>query len=297
LHGEVERRTDPLFWGIGPRTPDAERRRYARTVAEAHLAVRLEPWRQSRVEVCLGARCAWFDDEAGGELLDRMTARIPDEFRGYLLARVGDRASLDSRARRAYERLPKSDAVEPLQSGVRLGARVELAGGPRFDDRFGERLALQALLRRGFVVGVSLDLVRRRVLSVRFTFDAVDSLLARGEQLPVTELATLGGQHPLRGFLPGRLLGRTAVSATLEYAWPVWIWLDGVAHYSLGNAFGPALEGGSIGALRQSFGLGLRTTFGGEHRFELLLAGGTRPLDEGGEPESLRFVVGSALDL
>ncbi|MBM4375749.1 MAG: hypothetical protein FJ095_11745 [Deltaproteobacteria bacterium] len=295
LHGEVERRTDPLFWGVGPRVRDVERRRDARTLAEAHVGLRLEPGRQRRVEGWLGLRRAGFDDASGEGFVDSLAA--PDGFGGDLFARVGLRGSLDSRPRGLRALPSESDVVEPAGSGVRLGARVELAGGPRFDNALGASRGPQALVRRGVVMDASLDLVRRRVLTVRFTFDTVNPLLARGDPLPVTELATLGGQSPMRGVRPRRLLGRFALAATLEHARRVRMWLDGIERYALGNAFGPALDGALLGALRQSFGIGLRTTLGGEHRFELLLAAGTRPFDEGGEPESLHFVVGSALDL
>lgn len=301
VHAEVERRTDPLFWGIGPRVPDSSRRRYARTLLDAHVAALSMPWQRSRVETWFGIRRAWFDDDGGGLFVRGSSNAMvePHDFgSGYLLATVGLRAALDSRSPRAHPLRFESDAVHAPVSGVRVAARVELAGGPRFGLEDGSRARrVTAFVRRGAKVGGSVEVFPRRVLSAWLTFDAVEPMVSSDDPIPFTELATLGGQHPLRGFLPGRLIGRTAVSATLEYAWPVWVWLDGVAHYGVGNAFGAGLDGASFGALRQSFGIGMRTVFGGEHRFELLIAAGTRPLDEGGEPESLRFVVGSALDL
>jgi hypothetical protein len=303
LHAEAERRTDRLYWGIGPRAPHAARVRFAESVFDAHLSTIVRPWRKSRIDAYLGVRLAAFDDEHGEVQRAVGEGRVapPSGFgSGYACARVGLRAILDTRTAPPLDRPNESDALEPSPSGVRFVTRTELVGGSLdgTDDRPMRREPIR-FVRQGLKLGASLDLWRRRVVSTTFTLDFVQPIGMPSDSasvLPFTELVTLGGSRPLRGFLPGRLLDRSAVSITLEYAWPIWIWLDGVAHYGVGNVFGASLEGASLGELRQSFGLGMRTNVGAEYGFEMMVAAGTRPFDEGGTPESLRFVVGSQLD-
>jgi hypothetical protein len=111
--------------------------------------------------------------------------------------------------------------------------------------------------------------------------------------VPFTEQASLGGSRPLRGFLEGRLIDRSATALQLDYQFPIWIWLDGTAHYAVGNVFGPALEGFAPERLRSSFGMGFRSAGSRDHLFEVLLAFGTERFDSGAEIESFRFVVGA----
>jgi len=303
LHVEAERRTDRLYWGIGPRAPFDARVRFAESFVDAHLATTLRPWPKSRIDADLSVRRADFDDEHGelAAALRRGFVAPPGAFEsGYTLARIGLRTILDTRTPAPLEGPPESDAEEPSSTGVRFGARMEMLGGPSVDDSsiYAARPML-ALLRQSAKLTAAVDVWRRRVVSVSFAAERIDPQVPEEggrASIPFTELASLGGGRPLRGFLPGRLLGRSALSSTVEYAWPIWIWLEGVIHYGFGNVFGPSFEGASLGALRQSFGFGMRTNVGTEHGFELLVAAGTRPLDEGGAPESLRLVVGSQLD-
>ena len=117
--------------------------------------------------------------------------------------------------------------------------------------------------------------------------------LTRGTEIPFTEQASLGGFRPMGGFLEGRLVDRSDAVAMLDYQWPVWVWLDGVVHYAVGNVFGEHLDGFELGLLRQSFGMGIRSTGRRDHSFELLLAFGTRTFDDGAGIENVRFVVGT----
>jgi outer membrane protein assembly factor BamA len=112
-------------------------------------------------------------------------------------------------------------------------------------------------------------------------------------EVPFTELASLGGGRPLRGFLEGRMRDRSATALQLEYQYPIWVWLDGALHYSVGNVFGPWLEGFEVERLKSSFGMGLRSAGSRDHVFEVLVAFGTERFESGGEIESFRLVVGA----
>jgi hypothetical protein len=71
------------------------------------------------------------------------------------------------------------------------------------------------------------------------------------------------------------------------------VWLDGGMHYAVGNVFGEHLDGFELGKLRQSFGLGLRSSGNPDHALEVLLAFGTDTFDRGAEVEAFRFVLGA----
>jgi len=97
----------------------------------------------------------------------------------------------------------------------------------------------------------------------------------------------------MRGFLEGRLIDRSGVAAQLGYQWPIWVWLDGVMRYTVGNVFGEHLDGFELGLLRQSFGLGMVANGARDHPFEFLIGFGTSTFDDGGGIENFRFVIGA----
>ena len=93
--------------------------------------------------------------------------------------------------------------------------------------------------------------------------------------------------------MDGRLRDRSAITATLDYEWPIWIFLSGYLRLEVGSVFGEHLEGFSFGDMRLSFGGGIRTTELGDNPFDLMLAFGTEPFRDGGSVESFRFVIGT----
>ncbi|MET0414177.1 MAG: hypothetical protein ABW217_22900, partial [Polyangiaceae bacterium] len=151
-------------------------------------------------------------------------------------------------------------------------------------------------IKYGASAGASADLTgSRRTLDLITTLDLADPLPG-DNPIPFTELVSLGGNQPLRAFRAGRLLDRSATSATLTYRWPIWVYLDGAVHYAVGNVFGPHLDGFRPGLLRSSFGIGIDSAGSSDQPFEVLLAFGTAPFEEGARVESLRFVFGTRSD-
>jgi outer membrane protein assembly factor BamA len=111
-----------------------------------------------------------------------------------------------------------------------------------------------------------------------------------GAEIPFTELITLGGSEPMEGFVEGRLADRSALVATLQYRWPIWIWLDGAMRAEVGNVFGEHLAGFDMSLMRFSGTLGFAST-SSEEGLEMVVGFGTETFDSGGKVNSIRFVV------
>jgi hypothetical protein len=110
--------------------------------------------------------------------------------------------------------------------------------------------------------------------------------------VPFTELAALGGAGLMRGFMPGRLLDRSAAAATLHYRWPIWVWLNGAIQLSVGNVFGPHLAGLRPALLRFSGTIGVESGSPDES-LEVLVGLGSETFEHGAQITSLRIVVGT----
>ena len=90
-----------------------------------------------------------------------------------------------------------------------------------------------------------------------------------------------------------RLEGRSGLAAVAQYEWPIWVWLNGALHVAAGNVFDRHFDHLDLDKLRFSGGLGLRTS-GIDYHFELLVAAGTAPFDEGAAFEAVRVVFGGS---
>ncbi|MBW2522569.1 MAG: hypothetical protein JRI23_00270 [Deltaproteobacteria bacterium] len=300
---EYSRRPDWEYHGLGPTAPDEAESEYEAQRIEGGVRFRSRYWRTSSVETYLAVRDVRFwesgdlddgDVHIGNRVAQGFYPYPPGWDDGYTIFLQRAEASLDTRELRDTHVGDGSDFVSPPGTGLRLALRGQLAEGLRATPR----LTYNGPDRHYFVtyggtLGGFLDLnQKQRVIGLSAIVDFADPLVD-GSEIPFTELASLGGARPLRGFLERRLLGRSAVAWRFEYRWPVWVWLDGAAHYTVGNVFGKHLEGFEAGLLRQSFGLGIRSIAARDHAFEVLLAFGTKPFDEGGTVDNVRFVLGT----
>jgi len=302
VRGEFGYRPDYIFHGLGPES-SKDRARYKSTRREAGFNYHGDLWRSSSFDSFVAVRRVTFDPTVGAfdepTVADQIAAGKypppPGIADGYTILTEGFSAALDTRKLRNLENAPEgSDFVSPPGTGVKLAIRGEHAGGltdapqPTLDAP-----RHYQWVRYGATLGGYVDLTgEQRVLGLTLVGDFADPLRDGGE-IPFTEQITLGGARPLRGFLEGRLIDRSAAAAVLEYQWPIWVYLDGSMHYALGNVFGEHLDGFELGLLRQSFGIGFRGTGHRDHSFEVLLAFGTKTFDGGGEIESVRFVLGA----
>jgi hypothetical protein len=111
--------------------------------------------------------------------------------------------------------------------------------------------------------------------------------------VPFTELVSLGGSEAMRGFVPGRLYGRSAAAVTLAYRWPVWVWLDGSIQLAIGNVFDEHLEDFKPDLLRFSAAIGVESVSSRDSAVEILFGLGSETFRHGGQITSFRFIFGS----
>lgn len=302
LRAEYGFRPDWVFHGLGPES-GADAARFKATRTEAGLRHDASLWRSSSLTSFVSLRDVRFDPTVGSaddptvadEIARGRYLSPPGMADGYTVFMQGLSASLDTRPRRHLEDAPEgSDFVSPPGSGLRLQLRGEHAASVRDTPRVASiSPPRQHWAKYGATVGGFVDLTGdQRVLGLSLVADFADPL-SSGSEIPFTEQASLGGARPMRGYLEGRLVGRSDAVALLEYQWPVWVWLDAAMHYAVGNVFGQHLSGFETGLLRQSFGIGLRSTGHRDHSFEALVAFGTDTFERGGEIETVRFVVGA----
>jgi Omp85 superfamily domain len=301
VRGELSYRPDHVFHGIGPES-GSDRARYKSTLKEAGFRYEGQLWRSSSLQTYAGVRDVRFDLGTGafGEptVADEVAAGrfpAPPGAEGYTVLTSGLVATLDTRRpRKLKDAPPRSDYVSPPGTGARLQLHGEHAAGLRDAPRANAAdPGRYEWLRYGGSLGLYLDVTgEQRVLGLTLAAELADPT-ERGGRIPFTEQASLGGNGSMRGFLEGRLIDRSATAATLEYQWPVWVWLDGTLHYAVGDVFGPQFEGFRAELLRQSFGLGLRSNSSRDHAFEALLAFGTHTFKDGAEIENIRFVLGA----
>jgi outer membrane protein assembly factor BamA len=134
-----------------------------------------------------------------------------------------------------------------------------------------------------------------RTLSLRVGARFVEPV--NDSEIPFTELATLGGTEPMRGFFPNRLTDFSAVAADLAYTWPIWIWLDGSMHFEVGNVFGEHLAGFEAKKLRWSGSIGFESAgVATENPLQVMVGVGSETFEQGGGIDSFRLVLGTTRD-
>ncbi len=301
-------RSDLRFWGIGPRTLDDDDVRYGIRTWGGGGRLHLEPWRGSFFEAWVTGR----DTTTGpGECSNAVTVvdPYPDDSLG--VARVCDPPTVRQRALQG-ERPPPGYA-RPYVT-VKSGMRVVLDSRPERPapgtgvavDLSAEQASDVDPPARGswFNLGASLagflDLTgTQRVLSLRLTARMIQPVDEEAYTLPFTEL--LGSRRIedvpdlelMKGFRPGRLVGRSATAATLEYRWPVWAFLDAMVQTAVGNVWSdPHLDDFRFELLRFSFLGGIRSSNHRDHSFNLLFGVGTETFEQGAAPNSARILIG-----
>jgi len=276
------RRPDHVFYGLGPRTLQSDESRYSSDSLDLSAALDLDLWRASRLVATTGVRSVSLNDGAT-DLADPTTltqvARevfpLPPGFtRGYTIQYNQLSVAYDNRLPR-----PKPGT----------GVRVELSGMQGNDVR---RNPGSGFVRYGGTAGGFYDLNDHgRVVSLSVAALFADPL---GKQpIPFTELVSLGGYDYMRGYLPGRLVDRSAAVATLKYRWPIWSFIDGSIQLATGNVFGVHLEDFDPKLLRLSGSIGIESVGDPDNSVQLLVGGGTETFEHGMQIDSLRILVGT----
>jgi hypothetical protein len=278
------RRQDWVFYGMGPRSLNRNRARFSADTLGASTYLDHEITRALQFHALLGVRSTTFNNDAccsDARIVDRVAdgslAALPPGFvDGYTIAYEKMQLTYDTRV------------VRPApQSGIRLSA----FGEPSFNMRRspGNSWAKYGGTAAGFV-----DITgHNRVLSLHVTTLFADPITGQGSQIPFTEQINLGGLDYMRGYLIGRLVDRSAFITTLQYEWPIWIWLDGTLHVAAGNVFGAGLQDFKPSLLRISSGIGLRTNTSPDNQLEILVGVGTETFKDGAKVDSFRLAIGA----
>ena len=276
LRGVAVQRPDEPFYGIGPASRQADQSRYAEVRGEGQLSLQVHGWRASSIVAAVGARgvkvsAGHFDNDPSIDVRARMGAfELPVGFGGSYAGPTG----------RLYAALDTRESESAVESGVRVEAQTsggsDLASG-------------NAWLRYGAVASGMLDLDGHgRLVDVSIAGLFADP--TSSAPMPFTELVTLGGEIWMTGYLPGRLVDRSAAVAALDYRWPIAAAVDATLHAAVGNVFGPHLDGFDMGLLRFSGGLGITTR--SDPPLEIIIGFGTDTFDAGGTVQSGRISFG-----
>lgn len=281
LRFEGIHRPDFVFHGLGPRSLQSDRSRFGADKLQVRPVFETTWWRGSRITVEGGVRYVDFrDDACCGDpsivtrVADGTFPALPPGFRdGYTATFERGEFTVDTRAAR-----PAS------QTGVRLELEVEQASNVR--------RSTDNWVRYGGSFGGFLDVHNNRTVSLSFTTLFVDPINDNAT-IPFTEQVVLGGSGPMRGYLYGRLVDRSAAVATLKYRWPIWVYLDGAIQAALGNVFGPQLDDFKAKLLRVSANIGVETVGAADHTFEILAGFGTETIEHGANVNSVRLLIGT----
>jgi hypothetical protein len=278
-------RPDKVFYGLGPRSLQADQSRYAIQKVDAAAAYEWRFWRSSRIETAAGLRDVSTKDGhyGGNPSLTSEAATgafpVPDGFgREYTVEYNEVLAAMDSRG---------------IADAPASGARLELAAEQQNELRSSPA---SGWLRYSATAGGYVDVSGHgRILGLSATTLFVDPL--GPEPVPFTELIYLGGDHPMAGYYEGRLRDRSAAAATATYSWPIGAWIDGDLQVEVGNVFGARLNDFDVRLLRFSGAFGLTFAASKNNPFqdaplELILGVGSETFEHGGQIDSVRAMVG-----
>jgi hypothetical protein len=286
------RRPDRTFFGLGPDSLQGDLGRYGETRIEGSGTFDVPLWRSSQLQAGSGFRSVdlydghYESDPGIVEQSQRGVYPLPYGFgRGYSEMFSHGLLALDTR--------------KPGKgTGVRLEGQAELGSDVRYAPDSG-------WIRYQAAAGAFVDLTgHRRILSLVATALFADPLVAGG-RIPFTELVSLGGSTPILsslatgtglmpGFYSGRLVDRSAAVVTLQYTWPIWVWLDGALQVAAGNVFGDHLEDLKPGLLRMSGAIGFSSTGVSENPLQVLIGIGSETFDHGGQVDTIRIAFGTS---
>jgi hypothetical protein len=283
LRASFAKRSDRLYYGLGPDTLDANESRYASTIVDAGPLFDLTLTPAAHVRTAAGIRKGIFGQDTccgSPSTYDRVLRgeldAPPRFFDGYTMAYQSGELVLDTR-----------DYQRNTLSGVRLASRAQ----PAFDL---SRRAGNSWINYEATAGGFWDVTgSARVLSLTVATQFSDPIRGSGDDIPFNEQVVFGGDALMRGYLAGRLVGRSGAVATLNYEYPVWAFLNGTLQVSTGNVFGPGLAGIEPKKLRLSTGFGLRTNSSPDNQFELLVGFGTETFEHGAAISSIRLALGA----
>jgi hypothetical protein len=281
LRGWGVRRPDHQFFGLGPTSLQADRSRYGEDYGNGRAKLDFHLWRASRIQAGLGIRGAdTYDGHYGSDpslTQEAATGAFPIPY-GFGITYSAEynflAAVLDTRR-----------PWPAPGSGVRLEAQAEQA-------TVLNQAPLSGWLRYGASAVGFYDLNGRgRVLSLSVTALFADPT-GRGAPIPFTELVTLGGDGPMRGYYEGRLVGRSAAVATARYVFPLAAWIHANFQAAVGNVFGTHLDQFAPGLLRFAAAVGVSGSGSQDYPLEVIVGFGSETFDHGGQINTARVAFG-----
>lgn len=283
IEGSALRRPDYTYFGLGSESRDSAEVRYGQDTLKLGGIFDQRLWRNSTLDAEFGVQSVDFQRGGFGKhrvlaeaIADGSLPEPPGHRRGYTLVRSSTVLAIDSRLPR-----PAPGSGFRVAAGAVHGADVRAEG---------------SFVRYGGALTGFLDLNdRHRVLSLTLGARFADPIGSDAE-VPFTELVTLGGTEPMRGFVPGRLIDRSAAFADLAYRWPIWMWLDGTMHAEFGNVFSDHLSNFELKRLRWSGSIGVESTGDQGAGVQMLVGVASETFDSGGKVDSFRFVLGTTHD-
>jgi hypothetical protein len=284
------RQLDNLFYGVGPDVTSATKSRYGLDRFDATQMVKRKLAGESALSLTVGARDSELrsgtccSDPSLSDLIASGAEAMPPGYDASHMT-VYEHASL---------RLDSRDA----RPAPGTGAYLELHGEDQVDVNSGD-----TWVRYGGTAGVAVDVNGlQRNIKFLVSTEMVDPVGPHSD-VPFYELAQLGGEDFLTGFLGGEdtmsgflrgwMNGRSVITGGVAYTWPVWTWLDGQARVSVGNAFDEHLEGFSPDKLRLSADIGLASNSARNDGIELVIGAGTETFEQGGRITSVRIAIGT----
>jgi hypothetical protein len=274
------RRPDHMFFGLGPDALQSSRSRYGADDLNARAKLDFHLWRASRVQTGMRIRAM--------KTYDGHYASDPSLTAEAATGAFAIPYGFGQRYTAEYNFLSGVlDTRRPLPApgtGLRLEAQVEQ--GTTVES------PVSAWLRYGASAVGFWDLNNlERVLSLSITVLFADPA-AGSAPIPFTELVTLGGDGPMRGYYEGRLVDRSAAVATARYVWPVGPWLYGNIQAAVGNVFGVHLQEFTPGLLRFAAAIGLSGSGSQDYPLEVIVGFGTETFDHGGQVDTARLAFG-----
>jgi Omp85 superfamily domain len=282
-----KRRSDEFFSGIGMQ--EQPYARYGVDEVDATVGFSGSPVKHVALEAGAGFGLRSFNDGfayGGDESIDRVYCERGAGGRCYS-GRVDEQSVPGFAAGTRFIReslgvhIDSRKDPDAPSSGARLDLGLQYSQGIAGDR--------SSYLRYGSRFGGALEIWRHRVLYLGVA--AVDEVNLAAQPIPFSELVTLGVVDDLRGFRLGQFRDHSSLLGTIEYRWPVWMWMDGTVFADYGGVFGAQFRDFSFKQLRPDVGFGVRMVagpkfavriqlaygFGADGGFRLVIAGSANP--------------------
>lgn len=281
LRTNFSQRPDGRYFGTGSGVRESLDSRYSFFSSDTQLYVQRKLGDIGQLRVHTDLRFRSFGEDVSAEdgptvperVLQEMESLPPGYTDGYTVHLTGAALIVDSRPERPND-----------STGIQAAAELSFAYSLR--DPSESMWLNYGLSLAGYwdISGVN------HIVSLAIGMRLTDAI--RG-QVPFTEQPVISGAGPMNGFIGSFLTGPSAVSATLSYSWPIWIYLDGIVHVAVGNVFDERFSGFSLSKFRLSTGIGIAAFSKRDHFFEFLVGFGTDTFEAGATVDSVRLIIGS----